>query len=87
MGWDVTITDFNICIIDIASESFALGEKISLEKSIQKILHSLPKCFNIKVTTIENANDISTMKMDELFGSLHTFELMFDQNVIKRIKV
>ncbi|MCI77701.1 gag-pol polyprotein, partial [Trifolium medium] len=36
---------------------------------------SLPKQFDIKVTAIEEAQDIATMKVDELVGSLQTFEL------------
>ncbi|KAA0036502.1 gag-pol polyprotein [Cucumis melo var. makuwa] len=39
----------------------------------------------MKVTTIKEANDITTMKLDELFRSLHTFELLFkDQRQKKK---
>ena len=38
----------------------------------------------MKVTAIEEANDITTMKFDELFGSLRTFELSFDDNAPKK---
>lgn len=40
----------------------------------------------MKVTTIEEANDISTMKMNELLESLHTFELTIDENTNKMSK-
>ncbi|TYK11976.1 gag-pol polyprotein, related [Cucumis melo var. makuwa] len=36
--------------------------------------------FNMKVTTIEEANDLSKMKLDELFGSLQTFELHLEED-------
>ena len=62
-------------ILEIANSSSALGEKMSEEKMVRKILRSLPKKFDIKVTTIEEAQDISTMRVDELIGSLQTFEL------------
>ncbi|KAA0043382.1 gag-pol polyprotein [Cucumis melo var. makuwa] len=36
--------------------------------------------FNMKVTTIEEVNDLSKMKLDELFGSLRTFELHLEED-------
>ncbi|KAA0062613.1 gag-protease polyprotein, related [Cucumis melo var. makuwa] len=38
----------------------------------------------MKVTIIEEANDVTTMKLDELFGSLRTFELSLNDNVLKK---
>ncbi|TYK29697.1 Receptor-like protein 12 [Cucumis melo var. makuwa] len=38
----------------------------------------------MKVTIIEEANDITTKKLDELFGSLRTFELSLNDNVLKK---
>lgn len=37
----------------------------------------------MKVTAIEEANDITTMRLDELFGSLRTFELLLEDNGLK----
>jgi hypothetical protein len=42
--------------------------------SLRKILRSLPKLFRIKVTTIEESNDLDEMKIEELVGSLQTYE-------------
>ncbi|MCI94779.1 gag-pol polyprotein, partial [Trifolium medium] len=39
------------------------------------MLRSLPTKFDMKVTAMEEARDISSMKVDELVGSLQTFEL------------
>lgn len=39
------------------------------------MLRSLSKKFDMKVTTIEEAQDITSMKVDELFGSLLTFKM------------
>ncbi|KAA0055517.1 gag-pol polyprotein [Cucumis melo var. makuwa] len=36
----------------------------------------------MKVTAIEEANDITTMKLDELFGLLRTFELSFEDQAV-----
>jgi len=48
---------------------------MSHEKLVRKILRSLSNKYDMKVTAIEEAQDISNMKVDELIGSLQTFEL------------
>ncbi|TYK00077.1 gag-pol polyprotein [Cucumis melo var. makuwa] len=82
---DEIVTEFNVlCVMDLANESFALREKLFNTKLVKKVLRTLTSRFNIKVTAIEEANDITTMKLDELFGSLRTFELSFDDNATKK---
>lgn len=46
---DKTIVEFNVQLLDIANELFALGEKILEEKLVRKVPRSLPKRFDIKV--------------------------------------
>ena len=55
-------------------------KKYSNTKLVRKTLRSLPERFAYKVTAIEEARDVSTMKLDELIGSLQTFELNLKQN-------
>ena len=43
---------------------------------VRKILRSLPDRFRAKVTTIEESKDVDSLKIDELVGSLQTFEMM-----------
>lgn len=38
MNDDESIAEFNVRLLDIANESFALGEKISEERLVKKIL-------------------------------------------------
>jgi RNA-binding protein YhbY len=52
----------------------SLGKSILDVKFIQKILRSLPERFRIKVTTIEESKDLEEMKIEELVGSLQTYE-------------
>ena len=72
---DESIQDYHLNILDIANAFDSFGEKISDEMLVRKILRSLPKRFDTKVTAIEEAQEISSMKVDELIGSLQTFEL------------
>ncbi|MCI38998.1 gag-pol polyprotein, partial [Trifolium medium] len=59
MEEEENILEFNARLRDIANTSFALGEKMSEEKLVRKILRSLPKRFDMKVTAIEEAQDLS----------------------------
>ena len=54
-----------------------LGEKIEDAKVVRKILRSLPKIFRAKVTAIEESKDLDEIKIQELIGSLQTYEIGF----------
>ena len=52
-----------------------LGEKIEELVIVQKILRSLPMRFDSKISAIEEIIDLDTMIVDELHGSLTTYEM------------
>ncbi|KAA0033119.1 gag-pol polyprotein [Cucumis melo var. makuwa] len=84
MSEEQTVVEFNVRVLDIANESNVLGEKMSNAKLVRKALRSLPLRFNMKITIIEEANNMSTMKLNELFGSIRTFELHLGEGDVKR---
>lgn len=79
-----SIHDFHMNIIEIANASSALGKKISKAKLVIKIPRSLLKRFDMKVTATEEAQDINNIKVDELMGSLQTFELGISEKSEKK---
>lgn len=79
MSGDEIVNEFHIKLHDIANTSFALGEKMSKEKLAIMVLRSLPKRFDMKVTAIEEAHDLSNIKVNELIGSLQTFEMSINE--------
>ena len=83
MKEDESIQEFHMNILDLANAFDALGEKMSEEKMVRKILWSLPKRFDMKVTAIEEAQDISEMMVEELIGSLQNFEIIINNRVEK----
>ena len=44
-------------------------------KVVRKILRSLSERFRPKVTAIKESKDIDSMRVDELVGSIQTYEL------------
>ena len=54
---------------------FNLGEKTEDSKIVRKIHLSLLESFCAKVTVIEESKDLDDIKVQELIGSLQTYEL------------
>jgi hypothetical protein len=69
-----TFNEFYTKISDLRDSMISLGKKISDAKIIKKILKSLPERFRIKVITIEESKDLDTIRIEELVGSLQTYE-------------
>jgi hypothetical protein len=57
-----------------------LGEKIEDAPLVQKILRSLPNRFNPKVSAIEELNDLKTLPIDQLLGTLTTYEMRISKD-------
>ncbi|CAJ2633141.1 unnamed protein product [Trifolium pratense] len=86
MKEEETIHDFHMNILEFANSFDALGEPISDEKLVSKILRSLPNRFDMKVTAIEESQDLVNIQVDELIGSLQTYELGMNQRKEKKNK-
>ena len=67
--------EFHAKLMDIVNSSFNLGEPILNSKLVRKILIYLSERFRAKVTTIEESKAVDSLKIDELVGSLQTFEM------------
>ena len=86
MTQEDTIAEFHMRVRDMANASFALGEKMYDEKLVRKLLRLLPMMFAMKVTAIEEDQDISSMQVDELIGSLQTYEITLSDKSEKKNK-
>jgi hypothetical protein len=79
-----TFGEFYSKMSDLRNSMVSLGKPISDVKFIRKILRSLPERFRIKVTTIEESKDLEEMKIEELVGSLQTYDLSLPP--VKKLK-
>jgi hypothetical protein len=79
-----TFGEFYSKMSDLRNSMVSLGKPVSDVKLIRKILRSLPEHFRIKVTTIEERKDLEEMKIEELVGSLQTYELSLP--LVKKLK-
>ena len=75
MSEDESFDSFYSKLNEVVIGKFNLGEKTGDSKVVRKILHSLPESFRAKVTAIEESKDLDNIKVQELVGSLQTYEL------------
>jgi hypothetical protein len=73
---DESFNEFYTKISELRNSMVGLGKKIMDAKLIKKNLSSLPRHFRIKVTTIKESKDFDAMKIEELVGSLQTYEFL-----------
>ena len=75
MSKDESFDSFYGKLNEVVISKFNLGEKTEDSKIVRKILRSLPESFRAKVTAIEESKDLDDIKVQELIGSLQTYEL------------
>ncbi|KAA0043415.1 uncharacterized protein E6C27_scaffold1639G00210 [Cucumis melo var. makuwa] len=83
---DESVSKYNERVLEIVNDLLLLGEKIPKSKIVRKVLRSLPRKFDMKVIAIEESQDITTLKLDELFGSLLMFEMAMSDRESKKGK-
>ena len=75
MGDDESFDSFYGKLNEILIAKLNLEEKIEDAKVLGKILRSLLESFRAKVTATEESKDLDEIKIQELIGSLQTYEL------------
>ena len=80
MNEDETISKYFLRVEELMNAMKGLGEKIGEAPLVQKILRSLLDKFNRKVSAIEEMNDLKTLSIDQLLGTLTSYEMRIDKD-------
>jgi hypothetical protein len=80
MNEDETISKYFLRIEELVNAMKGLGETVDDSLLIQKILRSLPDKFNPKVSAIEELNDLKTLSIDQLLGTLTAYEMRINKD-------
>ena len=72
---DESFDEFYAKLNDIVKSAYNLGEIYDQPKIVRKILRFLTEDFRPKVTAITESKDVDSIAVDELVGSLQSFEL------------
>ena len=75
MSDDESFNEFYARLNEIVNSTYNLGEIYDQPKIVRKILRSLIKNFRFKVTAITESKDVDSIPVDELVGSLQSYEL------------
>ena len=74
MSNDESFDKFYAKLNDIVNSTFNLGEVYDQPKIVRKILRSLTEDFRPQVTAITKRKDVVSIPVDELVGSLQSYE-------------
>ena len=75
MSDDESFDEFYAKLNDIINSAYNLGEIYDQPKIIRKILRSLTKDFRPMVIAITESKDVNSIPINELVGSLQSYEL------------
>ncbi|XP_059451028.1 uncharacterized protein LOC132181814 [Corylus avellana] len=76
MKEDETFGEFYTKLSEIGNFMRGLGEGVPEVRVVEKILQSLPPHFEPKIIAVEESKDVELLDVDELVGSLTTYESM-----------
>ena len=74
MSGDESFDEFYAKLNDIVNSAFHLSEVYDQPKIVRKILKSLTGDFRLKVTAITESKDVDFIHVNELVGSLQSYE-------------
>ncbi|WJZ91388.1 hypothetical protein VitviT2T_010465 [Vitis vinifera] len=77
-----TIVEIITRFIDIVNSLEALRKTYKKSEKVMKILRSLPSKYHTKVIVIQETKDLTKLPMEELIGSLMTYEI----NLAKKLQ-
>jgi hypothetical protein len=80
MNEDETISKYFLRVEEIVNAMKGLGEKFEESFLVQKILRSMLDKFNPKVSTIQEINDLKTLSIDKLLGTLTAYEMRISKD-------
>lgn len=63
---------------NIVKSLWSLGSHVSENVVVKKVLRSLPRRFDPKVSAIEESKGIETLSLDVILDSLETWEMKFN---------
>ena len=86
MEHDESITEIFTHFTDIINGLKSLGKSYSNSDLVRKILRSLQRTWEAKVTAIQEAKDLNILPLEELLGSLLTYKLSMKQHQEEEVK-
>jgi hypothetical protein len=85
MNEDENIDAYFLRVYELVNNIKGLGDEVNEQVIVKRVLRSLPIRFDSNISELEEREDIATLTMDELHGTLTTYEMRTEQdNPIKK---
>ena len=68
------LKDYFTRFLDVVNQMKTYGDPISDQRVVEKILISLPERYDSIVSVIEQTKDLETLVVEDLMGTIKTFE-------------
>lgn len=81
-----SVDEFSLKVTILICQLRSLGEEISEQKIVEKVLRSLPTKFDNIVAAIEESKDLSTYSLTQLIGSLLAHEERLNRSAEKSVE-
>ena len=75
MKLNESIVDMFTRFTDVVNKLEGLGKSVSEQENVSKILKCIPPKWNSKTEGIEEAKNLNKLPLEELIGSLMTYEM------------
>ena len=72
------IATYILCVDELVNTIRGLGEEVDELVVVHKILRTLPKRFNPKISALEERTDLDNMTVDQLHGTLVAYEMRIE---------
>ena len=84
MNEDEDIAAYILRVDPLVNTIRGLGEEVEEAIVVQKILRTLHKRFNPKISALEERTDLNTMTVDQLHGTLVAYEMRIEDEDTSR---
>ena len=69
-----TIKDYSDKLLKVVNQIWVLGEDLPDNNVVQKVLVSISKRFEVKIFSLEDSKDLTTISLGELISALQVYE-------------
>ena len=73
-----TISEMITIFTDITNSLASLGKEYTQDEKVRKVIRALTSDWKKKITTIEEANDLLIMSLENLIGNLMAYEVQLE---------
>jgi hypothetical protein len=80
MNEDQNTTAYFLQVDEVVNNIKGVGDEANEQVFVKKVLRSLPMRFDSKISALEEREDLATLTMDALHGTVTTYEMRIEKD-------